>query len=134
MSPPSGSPTQSDHAAAHAWMVINTEGLSYAVASDLIDVVFRTQEAEVTHLAQPAGRVEVHQGKPWWVLPLSTLAVRQEFGHPDAVQDAQWTLGLRHPSGVAIHVQSIEGPFKGLAMDQTLKTAQGDWPLLEWRS
>jgi len=117
-----------------AWMVIQAGGLAYAVASERIGVVFRTQEASVTILHKPQVRIEVHQGKPWFVVALDQLALLQEFGHADRAALPQWTIGLRHPDGVAIHVDSIEGPFKGLVTAQSLQTSQGDWPLLEWRS
>lgn len=117
-----------------SWMVIQAGGFSYAVASERIDVVFRTQEASVTQLIKPQARIEVHQGKPWFVQSLENLALLQEFGHADKSTLPQWTIGLRHPAGLAIHADSIEGPFKGLVTAQSLQTSQGDWPLLEWRS
>jgi hypothetical protein len=115
-------------------MVIQTGGFSFAVASDRIDVVFRTQEACVTQLSQPKVRIEVQQGRPWFIVSLDSLALLQEFSHADPAADLQWTIGLRHPSGLALHAASVEGPFKGVVSNQMLKTPQGDWPLLEWRS
>lgn len=117
-----------------AWMVLQTGGLAYAVASERIGVVFRTQEASVAILHKPQVRIEVHQGKPWFVVALDQLALLHEFGHADRTALPQWTIGLRHPEGVAIHVDNIEGPFKGLVTAHSLQTSQGDWPLLEWRA
>ena len=121
-------------AVSSSWMVIQTGGFSFAVASGRIDVVFRTQEASVTQLNKPNVRIEVHQGRPWFIVSLDSVALLQEFSFTDPAADMQWTIGLHHPQGLALHVASVEGPFRGLVTNQMLKTPQGDWPLLEWRS
>jgi hypothetical protein len=126
---------QGESAVAHAdWMVIQIGGHFYAVASDRIDVVFRTQEASVTQLIKPTARIEVHQGRPWFVVSLESLTLVQEFGSTNVDADLEWTIGLQQPQGLALHATSIEGPFRGLVTGQLLKTPQGEWPLLEWRS
>ena len=135
MSLTTGLSTRGDPALAPAgWMIIRVRGFSYAVANDRIDVVFRTQESIVTLLDKSKVRIEVYQGRPWFVVSLNTVALQHEFGHADRVDDSQWTIGLRQPAGLALNAASIEGPFRGLITEQMLKTSQGDWPLLEWRS
>jgi len=117
-----------DSQGAHGWMIL-TLHQPMAVNADLIHGVYRTGEALKTTLEHPPTLIEVHAGRPWFIVP-----VQRVFSLSDAlVDDAnEWTVTFRRPAGLGVHVRGIEGPYRGVVMQDTLKTQQGAWPILQF--
>ena len=130
MTRPPDQPASEESTGIHqGWMVLTLNGQSFAVKGSLIEGVYLSSEATTTQLNNPAALIEVHAGRPWFIVPVEEIF---SVVHAPAVPNsAVWTVSLRVPSGVAVHVQAIEGPYRGAVMNQTLKTQQGSWPVVE---
>lgn len=123
-------PPSHHHAKGQGWMVLTVGGQSMAVSGAVIEGVHRTSEAVLTSLESPPAKVEIHRGRPWFIVPfervLQTLEALNRGARPD-----EWTVTLCQPSGVGIHVDAIEGPYRGAVMDGTLRTSHGAWPIAQ---
>ena len=111
-----------------SWMVVKIHGQDVAVRSDCIATVYRTVDAARTALNAPNADIEVHGGRPWFMVSPRQIFLTLDDTMPSGPNE--WTEAFAQPAGVAIHVESIEGPYRGVVMQDTLRTPQGTWPIL----
>lgn len=111
-----------------SWMVVRIHEQDMALRSELIAAVYRTADAQCTQLSAPAAQIEVHGGRPWFIVSPRHIFLALDASVPTG--DHEWTVAFEQPQGVAIHAQAIEGPYRGVVMRDTLKTPQGAWPIL----
>lgn len=114
--------------AGRSWMVVKIHGQDFALRSESIAAVYRTSDAVRSSMSMPSADIEVHGGRPWFIVSPRQLFLIVDEGL--ASGQPEWTVAFIQPEGVAIHVELIEGPYRGVVMQETLKTSQGTWPLL----
>lgn len=118
-----------DQDSGHGWLILKLQGQSFAINGTLTEGVYLSAEATVTLLEDPPAYIEVHRGRPWFILP--AVQVLRTLGTVVPNGLAKWTLTFRTPASVAVHADAIEGPYRGVVMNGTLKTSQGNWPVIE---
>lgn len=127
--PPDLPPSDQKPGIEPGWMVLSFNGQVFAVKGSSFEGVYLTAEAATTQLMEPPTCIEVHGGRPRFIVPGGRV-----FGFlPSHAEEENpvWTVSLRHPEGVAVHVNAIEGPYRGVVLNNTLKTQQGSWPVIE---
>lgn len=119
---------QEDRESGHGWLVLGDTANACAVRSDWVAAVFRCSEASDAYFRNPAAHVQIHGGRPWFIVTFEKMFAASWMSHGDTPK--QWTVALSGSSPVAVQVASIEGPYKGVVIDGMLKTPSGDWPVV----
>jgi hypothetical protein len=114
------------------WMILTLNSQSWAVSGQDIAGVYRTSEATQFLILQPPAQIEVQGGRPWFIVPPARV-MRDFLGTAEPV-DPTWTVAFKRPAGVALHMDAVEGPYRGVVMQGVLKTTQGNWPVMDLKN
>jgi hypothetical protein len=114
------------------WMILTLNSQSWAVSGHDIAGVYRTSEGAQFQTLQPPAQIEVQGGRPWFIVPPARV-MRDFLGAAEPVGQA-WTVAFQRPAGVALHMDAVEGPYRGVVMQGVLKTPQGNWPVMDLKN
>jgi len=125
-------PTSGAADSSQGWMILTLNAQSWAVSGHDIAGVYRTSEGTQFQTLQPPAQIEVQGGRPWFIVPPARV-MRDFLGAAEPVGQA-WTVAFQRPAGVALHMDAVEGPYRGVVMQGVLKTPQGNWPVMDLKN
>jgi hypothetical protein len=109
------------------WLILGGAAQGFAIRSDCVLRVFRSTDAQRLVIGETAAQIRLQGGRPWFVVPLEQLF--PTLGPGMFEEHPEWTVVFSHVDGLAVEVSAVEGPYRGVVLNQQLSCREGQWPV-----